>query len=75
MLGALLGPAKGGQARRIPFLIQGTASNPKFVPDVQGLASEMLKSQFGGSGAQKDAQQPDSGPLGGLGELFKKKKP
>jgi len=75
MLGSLLGPAKGGQARRIPFLIQGTASDPKFVPDVQGLATEMLKSQFGGSGAQKDTQQPDSGPLGGLGELFKKKKP
>ncbi len=77
MLGGLLGPAKGGQARRIPFLIQGTASNPKFVPDVQGLATEMLKSQFSGTGtgAQKDAQQPDSGPLGGLGELFKKKKP
>ncbi|MBZ5541683.1 MAG: AsmA family protein [Acidobacteriia bacterium] len=75
MLGALLGPAKGGQARRIPFLIQGTASDPKFVPDVQGLATEMLKSQFSGSGAQKDTQQPDSGPLGGLGELFKKKKP
>ena len=76
MLGGLLGPAKGGQAQRIPFLIQGTASDPKFVPDVQGLAMDLLKSQFSGSGAQQPGTpQPDSGPLGGLGDLFKKKKP
>ena len=77
MLGALLGPGKGGQPRRIPFLVQGKTSDPKFLPDVEGLAMQMLKSQLSGSGtaAQPDAQPKQSDPLSGLQELFKKKKP
>ncbi|MBZ5528970.1 MAG: AsmA family protein [Acidobacteriia bacterium] len=89
MLGGLLGQggqpgqAKGGSERRIPFLIQGTASDPKFLPDVGAMGSELLKTALGGASKQpdrkKDAtaqpdQQQNQSPLGGLGDLFKKKK-
>jgi AsmA protein len=50
----------------VPFAIQGTTSNPKFVPDVKGLATGLLK----GLGNGKNAGQ---NPLGGLGGLLKKK--
>ena len=82
-LGGLLGKATGGgtsaagQGTRIPFLIQGSTSDPKFVPDVAGLASEMLKSQLGGltSPAAAHKQQTPSSPVDALSGLFKKKKP
>ena len=83
VLGALGGnkgsSCKGGTT--IPFMIQGTASDPKFVPDVGGVAAGMLKSQLGcadgslGSIAKPGAQNPADAinALGGL--LGKKKKP
>lgn len=79
LLGQVSGGGKSGGGTAIPFLIQGTTSDPKFVPDVSGLAKEMLKSQLGSlnapapSGAQQQNQQQN--PLGALGGLFKKKKP
>jgi len=51
----------------IPFAIQGTTADPKFVPDVKGMATGMLKGVLGGKGNN----QQD--PLSGLGGLFKKK--
>jgi AsmA protein len=77
------GQARGSSERRIPFLIQGTASDPKFLPDVGAMGSELLKTALGGinkpSDSKKDAtaqpdQQQNQNPLGGLGDLFKKKK-
>ena len=68
----------------IPFQIQGTTSDPKFIPDVGGLAAGMLKSQLGcaagvvpggiipGAGG---AQQNPADTIQQLGGLFKKKKP
>ena len=53
---------KGGG---IPFLIQGTTSDPKFVPDVKG----MLGNPLGTAG------QAPAGIVKGLGGLFGKKKP
>jgi AsmA protein len=50
----------------IPFSIQGTASSPKFVPDIRGLATEQLQQQLKGV-------QP--GNVGGIVDLFRKKKP
>lgn len=50
----------------IPFGVQGTTSDPKFVPDVKGMASGLLKNAIGGKNAGQN-------PLGGLGGLFKKK--
>lgn len=79
LLGQVSGGGKSGGGTAIPFLIQGTTSDPKFVPDVSGLTKEMLKSQLGSlnapapSGAQQQNQQQN--PLGALGGLFKKKKP
>ena len=86
-VGALTGALGGGQASgckggtTIPFAIQGTASDPKFIPDVSGAAAGMVKGQLGcaggsaanvgklGAGAPADSINA----IGGL--LGKKKKP
>jgi len=86
-VGALTGALGGGQASgckggtTIPFAIQGTASDPKFIPDVSGAAAGMVKGQLGcaggsaanvgklGAGAPADSISA----IGGL--LGKKKKP
>jgi AsmA protein len=81
----LLGKATGGGSgcktgTTVPFLIHGTTADPKFIPDVGGLAAGMLKSQLGcaaglGSGAGKDAGKAPADAINTLGGLFKKKKP
>jgi AsmA protein len=83
MLGKLTGGGSGGgckQGTTVPFLIQGTTSDPKFVPDVGGLAAGMLKSQLGcAAGAIPGAKgQPGQtqNPVDAITGLFgKKKKP
>lgn len=51
----------------IPFTIQGTTSDPRFMPDVKGMVGGQLKGLLqGGSN--------DNNPLGGLTGLFGKKK-
>jgi AsmA protein len=87
MLGKLGGGAGSSKCKSqttIPFQIQGTTSDPKFIPDVGGLAAGMLKSQLGcaagavpggiipGAGG---AQQNPADTIQQLGGLFKKKKP
>jgi hypothetical protein len=69
------GGSTAGKGQRIPFLIQGTTSNPKFIPDVKGLAADMLKSQLGNLASPGTAsqQQQNTNPFGALGGLFKKK--
>ena len=84
-LGGLLGKASGGgggckSGTTVPFLIQGTTADPKFIPDVGGLAAGLLKSQLGcagglGSTAAKGATQTPADGINSLGGLFKKKKP
>jgi len=55
------------KADNIPFLIQGTTSDPKFLPDVKGLAGSLMQNALGGNKAgQKN-------PLGGVTGMFKKK--
>jgi len=70
-VGGLLGGTSGGKTT-IPFAIQGTTSDPKFIPDVAGMAgalgSQLGSSLQGGQGAEGVANT-----LGGL--LGKKKKP
>jgi AsmA protein len=83
--GSLLGKLAGGGGKcksgtTVPFQIQGTTKDPKFVPDVGGLAAGMLKSQLGCAGSliPGTGQQTGNNPadaLGQLGGLFKKKKP
>lgn len=89
LLGQVMGGAGGGGCKKgttVPFQIKGTTADPKFIPDVGGLAAGMLKSQLGcvgglagsvpgAKGSQPDANNP-LGQLGGqLGGLLKKKKP
>jgi len=74
----LLGRQGGGGCKTtsIPFLIKGTTSDPKFVPDVGGLASSMLKSQLGcAAGAVPNGQSGQSqSPADAVSSLFGKKK-
>ena len=85
-IGTLLGTAttagKSSNCKNgttIPFMIQGTASDPKFVPDVGGVAAGLLKSQLGCTGGtlvgagQKGANAPVNA-VDALTSLFGKKK-
>lgn len=85
ILGGLLGKIPGGgggstasAGQRIPFMIEGTTADPKFVPDVKGIAASMLKSKLGSlvsPSSTSPQQQNTNNPLSGLGGLFQKKKP
>jgi AsmA protein len=55
------------KADAIPFLIQGTTADPKFVPDVQGMAGSLLNNAI--SGNKTGAKSP----LNGLSGLLNKK--
>jgi AsmA protein len=83
-VGGLLGKGAGGggckSGTTVPFQIQGTTADPKFIPDVGGLAAGMLKSQLGcagglGATGAKDASKAPADAVKGLGGLFKKKQP
>lgn len=86
-IGSLLGAAGAGKSSSckngttIPFLIQGTASDPKFVPDVGGVAAGLLKSQLGCTGGtllgagEKGTKTPESAVEALTGLFGKKKKP
>jgi hypothetical protein len=60
-------------------MVQGTTAEPKFVPDVGGLAAGMLKSQLGcvgGAVSGVTKSQKPAEALSGITGLFgKKKKP
>src|SRR2546422_371746 len=80
ILGALGGGKGGCKGATIPFLIHGTTADPKFVPDVGGIAASLLKSQLGcagstASGAAPQEQPNPNNPIDALSGLFKKKKP
>jgi hypothetical protein len=90
-LGGLLGQATGGAGgaggcgssgggMKVPFQIQGTTSDPKFIPDVGGLAKDLFKSELGCLGGKSSStanknQPATNNPVDALGGLFKKKKP
>ena len=62
-----------GKGASIPFFIQGTASDPKFVPDVKGMLSSGLGKNLG---SQLPGGQNTQGVVNAIGGLFgKKKKP
>jgi AsmA protein len=64
VIGGLFGAVTGGHApkgreaaatnqgntQRIPFLVEGTTSNPQIIPDLNGVAIRMLQGQLGGLG-------------------------
>jgi|KBSMisStandDraft_5_1062788.scaffolds.fasta_scaffold02207_12 AsmA protein len=86
-VGGVLGAVGGNKGSgckgttTIPFMVQGTASDPKFVPDVGGVAAGMVKSQLGCAGGSladvgKTGGQNPADAVSALGGLFgKKKKP
>ena len=79
VLGAIGGGKDGCKGATIPFQIHGTTADPKFVPDVGGIAASLLKTQLGcagtSSGASQLQQQNPNDAIDALGALFKKKKP
>jgi AsmA protein len=85
-IGGLLGAVTGGggsacsEGLKVPFQIQGTTAEPKFIPDVGGLAKDLFKSQLGCLGGKSPAGATKAQGQGqnltdALGGLFKKKKP
>jgi AsmA protein len=54
----------GGKGGSIPFFIQGTTSDPKFVPDVKGMVSSQFKSFQGSNTKGQSAVDAISGLLG-----------
>ncbi|HEV1995915.1 MAG TPA: hypothetical protein VGR03_16400, partial [Candidatus Acidoferrum sp.] len=95
-LGGLLGTVTGGGGAggvggctsssgglKVPFQIQGTTSDPKFIPDIGGLAKDLFKSELGCLGGRSTASiakvpgqgQNPADAINALGGLFKKKKP
>jgi len=66
-----------GKGASIPFFIQGTTSDPKFVPDVKGLVGSQLGSQLGNQlkGRLPQSNNPGANQaIDALGGLFGKKK-
>ena len=59
----------GRESGGIPFSIQGTTSDPKFVPDVSGIAGSAAR------GAVQNAVSGKTGAAGAAGGLFRKKRP
>jgi AsmA protein len=68
--GGFGGGGGGRQNNGIPFKIQGTTSNPVFIPDIAGIAGSMIQNQVGAGSSPADTA---TGILGGL--LNKKKPP
>src|SRR6202140_4547974 len=64
----------------VPFKIEGTTADPKFVPDVGGVAAGMLKTQLGCAGSSVTGVTGAKGlnpsnAASSIGGLFKKPKP
>ncbi len=78
MLGKVTGGGGGCKSgTTVPFIIQGTTSNPKFIPDVGGVAAGMLKSQLGCAGGVVSGVAKPQKPveaMGGIKGIFGKKK-
>jgi AsmA protein len=83
-IGGVLGAIGGGKGNckgaTIPFLVHGTTADPKFVPDVGGIAASLVKSQLGCAGSTAAGVTPPqqlnpNTAVDALGGLFKKKKP
>jgi len=85
-IGELLNAVTGGggsacnEGFKVPFQIQGTTADPKFIPDVGGLAKDLFKSQLGCVGGKSAGTVKTQGnnavdALSSLEGLLKKKKP
>ena len=61
---------RGGDRGGVAFMIQGTTSDPKFVPDVKGLAGNAVKGALQGTVAGKTG-----GAKSALGGVLGNKRP
>ena len=64
----------GGQGGNVPFMIEGTTSDPKFVPDVKGIAGSAVQQAISGKLPGMQGNNPANNPAGALEGLFGKKK-
>lgn len=64
-VGSLTGRSMSKNAR-IPFMIQGTTSDPKFVPDVGGMVGGVVESELGNALGSNPQTKGFSDALGGL---------
>ena len=64
-MGSLTGRSISRNAR-IPFLIQGNASDPKFVPDVGGMVSDQVQSELGNALGNNPQTKGLTDALGGI---------
>jgi AsmA protein len=66
----------GGKGGAIPFFIQGTTSDPHFMPDVKGMVNSELKGGLGGAlgGLTGGKNSSGNAAADALGSLFGKKK-
>ncbi len=65
--------AVGGMG--IPFGITGTTSDPKFTPDVKGIAAGLLSGYLSNQGKGAATQNQQQNPVNQIMGLFKKKQP
>jgi AsmA protein len=81
-VGGILRGCKGTSGPAIPFQIKGTTKDPKFIPDVGGIAADVLKSQLGCAGGampkfqqgqQQPGQQQQNNPADAIKNLLKQK--
>ncbi|HWJ48602.1 MAG TPA: AsmA family protein [Candidatus Udaeobacter sp.] len=61
------------QGMAVPFGIGGTTSDPKFTPDVKGIATGLVQGYLNNQGKGNNQQQQD--PIKSVMGLFNKKKP
>jgi AsmA protein len=69
--GAAGGMGNRGQGGNVPFMIEGTTSDPKFVPDVKGMAGSAEQQAIWG---KLPSAGQGNNPADELGGLFGKKK-
>lgn len=67
----MAGMGGGGKGIGIPFAIQGTTSNPTFIPDVQGMLGNQLQNQLK---SRIPGANTQNSPINSITGLFGKKK-
>ncbi len=67
----MAGLGGGGKGVGIPFAIQGTTSNPTFIPDVQGMVGSQLQNQLK---SRIPGANTQNSPINSITGLFGKKK-
>jgi len=49
---------KGSETLNVPFLIGGTTADPKFSPDVKGIAGRIFEGMLPGKGGKSEKKSP-----------------